>query len=262
LGGARLQKDEGPAGRERGSTRRAGLNKLRIDRRGGMTAISPDENRVALWIGGPKEGALSPSRAWLRIKLLRWLLCIIVSAGAPDLAWAQYSSSGYSRTSGGSASGYSASSRRTPVTSSSGGYSRRSYGGAGYNTGSLGDRAVSRSASSQALRDYQAAQQPAQPYVRRQPSYGADYAWPNEGQRRPPVWGGQQPERRIARPALPGAGPLTAVALWAALNSNLWSPKCSIFEDAQLCYSSGDVGGRSDLLDQRFRAGSELIEPA
>jgi hypothetical protein len=33
------------------------------------------------------------------------------------------------------------------------------------------------------------------------------------------VWGGQQPERRVARPALPGAGPLTAVALWAALNS-------------------------------------------
>jgi Protein of unknown function (DUF2491) len=170
-----------------------------------------------LSIGGPKEGALSPFRARLRIKLLRWLLCIIVSAGAPDLAWAQHSSGGYSRPSGGSASGYSASSRRAPVTSSSGGYSRRSYGGAGYNTGSLGDRAISRSASSQALRDYQAAQQPAQPYVRRPPSYSADYAWPSE--RRPPVWGGQQPERRIARPALPGAGPLTAVALWAALNS-------------------------------------------
>src|SRR5258707_15135449 len=100
-----------------------------------------------LCIGDPKEGALSPSRARLRIKLLRWLLCIIVSAGAPDLAWAQYSS---------------------------GGYSRRSYGGAGYNTGSLGDRAISRSASSQALRDYQAAQQQTQPYVRRPPSYSAD----------------------------------------------------------------------------------------
>ena len=167
----------------------------------------------------PREGDLRPPPSKLRLKvLLRWLLCIIVSAGVPDLAWAQYSSGGYSRPGGGSASGYSASSRRAPV-SSSGGYSRRSYGGGGYATGSAGDRDISRSTSSQALRDYRTAQQPAQPYVRRQPSYGADYARPSEGQRRPPVWGGQQPERRVARPALPGAGSLTAVALWAALNS-------------------------------------------
>jgi hypothetical protein len=170
-----------------------------------------------LWIGGPRDGNLHPPLATLRLKALRCLLCIIVIAAAPDLAWGQYSSGGHSRPSGGS-SGYSASSRRVPITSS-GGYSRRSYGGGGYNTGSAGDRATSRSTSAQALRDYREAQQPPQPYVRRQPSYDADNAWPSEGQRRPPVWEGQQPERRVARPALPGAGPLTAVALWAALNS-------------------------------------------
>src|SRR5207244_12099843 len=39
-------------------------------------------------------------------------------------------------------------------------------------------------------------------------------------QRRAPVWGGQWTGGRVARQlALPGAGPLTAVALWAALNS-------------------------------------------
>src|SRR6267378_2800039 len=96
----------------------------------------------------PPEGDLRPPPAKLRLKvLLRWLLCIIVSAGVPDLAWAQYR-------------------------------------GGGYATGSAGDRDISRSTSSQALRDYRTAQQPAQPYVRRQPSYGADYARPSEGQRR------------------------------------------------------------------------------
>ena len=90
-----------------------------------------------LTIVGPREGDLRPPPARLRLKVLRWLLCIIVSAGVPDLAWAQYSSGGYSRPGGGSASGYSASSRRAPV-SSSGGYSRRSYGGGGYATGSCG----------------------------------------------------------------------------------------------------------------------------
>src|SRR5207244_6568648 len=39
-------------------------------------------------------------------------------------------------------------------------------------------------------------------------------------QRRAPVWGGQWTGGRVARQlALPGAGALTAVALWAALNS-------------------------------------------
>src|SRR5207244_133863 len=39
-------------------------------------------------------------------------------------------------------------------------------------------------------------------------------------QRRAPVWGGQWTGGRVARqPALPGSGPLTAVALWAALNA-------------------------------------------
>src|SRR5207237_8335861 len=116
-------------------------------------------------------------------------------------------------------SSYSAPSRRAPVTSS-GGYSRRSYGGGGYGTTSAGDRAISRSTSSQALRDYRATQPPAQPYVRRQPSYGGGYAAPSEAQRRAPVWGGQWEGGGVARqPALPGSGPLTAVALWAALNA-------------------------------------------
>jgi Protein of unknown function (DUF2491) len=100
--------------------------------------------------------------------------------------------------------------------SSSGGYSRRSYSGSGYSTGSSGDRALSRSMSSQALRDYQSAQRSAETYVRRQPAYAGGFDTPMEAPRRPSVWEGQ----RVARgPALPGSGPLTAVALWAALNS-------------------------------------------
>jgi uncharacterized protein DUF2491 len=172
-----------------------------------------------LWFVSRGEGiSLSPATRF-RLKALRWLLCLIVSAGAPDLAWGQYSSGGYSRPGGGYSSGYSAPSRRAPVTSS-GGYSRRSYSGAGYTTGSYGDRAVSRSLSSQAFREYQAAQRPTETYARRPaaPASGSD--WPSEAQRRPPIWGGQQPASRVARgPALPGSGPLTAVALWAALNS-------------------------------------------
>src|SRR5437867_11638779 len=82
-----------------------------------------------LTIVGPREGDPRPPPAKLRPKvLLRWLLCIILSAGVPDLAWAQYSSGGYSRPGGGSASGYSAASRRAPV-SSSGGNRKRSDGG-------------------------------------------------------------------------------------------------------------------------------------
>src|SRR5437879_6347351 len=113
--------------------------------------------------------SLSPG-AGFRLCALRWLLCIIVSAGTPDLAWGQYSSGGYSRPGGGSSSGYSAPSRRAPVTSS-GGYSRRSYSGAGYATGSFGDRAVSRSLSSQAFRKYQTAQPAPETHARRADGY-------------------------------------------------------------------------------------------
>src|SRR5438876_4642057 len=125
-----------------------------------------------LTIVDPPEGDPRPPPAKLRPKvLLRWLLCIILSAGVPDLAWAQYSSGGYSRPGGGSASGYSAASRRAPV-SSSGGYSRRSYGGGGYATGSAGDRDISRSTSSPALRGCWAGPQTGPPYGCRQPLYG------------------------------------------------------------------------------------------
>jgi Protein of unknown function (DUF2491) len=168
---------------------------------------------------GPSEGASSSplTRAWF--KALGCLLCVAIGAGLPDLAWSQYSSGGYSRTGGGYTSGYSAPKRRMPV-SSSGGYSRRSYADSGYTTGSPGDRAVSRSLSSQSLRDYQSAQRSAETNVRRPPSYAGDYDSASEAQHRPPVWGGQQPAVRMTRrPALPGSGPLTAVALWAALNS-------------------------------------------
>jgi hypothetical protein len=145
-------------------------------------------------------------------------LCCLLVLDAPDRAWGQYSSGGYTRPGGGAASSYAAPSRRAPV-SSSGGYSRRSYSGGGYTTGSFGDRAVSRSVSSQALRDYQAAQQPVPPPVRQPPAYAGGYNWAEEAPRRPSIWEGQQPARVARRPALPGAGPLTAVALWAALNS-------------------------------------------
>jgi len=74
--------------------------------------------------------------------------------------------------------------------------------------------------SSQALLDYRAAQQPAETYARHPPSYAGGSDWSTEAPRRPPIWGGEEPARRVARgPALPGSGPLTAVALWAALNS-------------------------------------------
>jgi len=105
----------------------------------------------------------------------------------------------------------------------SGGYSRRSYSGTGYSTGSSGDRALSRGMSSQALRDYQSAQRPAETYARRQPAYAGGFGMPAEA-RRPSVWGGQ----RVARGPLPGSGPLTAVALWAALSS-LSSPSSAAY---------------------------------
>jgi hypothetical protein len=109
--------------------------------------------------------------------------------------------------------------------SSSGGYRRRSYSGGSYNTGSSGDRAFSRSMSSQALRDYQSAPRSAETYARREPAYGAGFDRAEEAPRRPSVWEGQGMARR---PALPGSGPLTAVALWAALNS-LSSPSSAAY---------------------------------
>ena len=153
---------------------------------------------------------------WLQL-LLRCACCLLVLQ-ISGLAWGQYSSGGYSRPGAGSSYGYSAASRRMPV-SSSGGYSRRPYSGGGYATGSLGDRAVSRSLSSQALRDYQAAQRPAETYTRRTPAYGGGYNWAEEAPRRPSIWEGQPLYGAVRRPVLPGSGPLTAVALWAALNS-------------------------------------------
>ena len=145
--------------------------------------------------------------------------CFLLVLNMPDLAWGRYSSGGYSRPGGGSTYGYSVPSRRVPITSS-GGYSRRPYSGGGYTTGSFGDQAVSRSVSSQALRDYQAAQRPVETYTRRPPAYAGGYNWAEETPRRPSIWEGQQPVYGAVRgPALPGSGPLTAVALWAALNS-------------------------------------------
>src|SRR5215469_8828258 len=173
-------------------------------------------------------------------------LCCLFVLDAPDRAWGQYSSGGYSRPGGGAAYGYSAPNRRVPVTSS-GGYSRRAYsgGGYGYATGSFGDRAVSRGLSAQALRDYEAAQRPVETYVRRPPAYSGGYDWASEASRRPPVWGGQQPRTRVARgPALPGSGPLTAVALWAALNSLSSPGSAEYFHNYQ--YDPGYVQWRRE----------------
>ena len=167
----------------------------------------------------PTKGDPASPRIRFWRKALFCFLALIVALNAPERVWGQYSSGGYSRPGGGYSTGYSAPSRRTPV-SSSGGYSRRSYSGGGYATGSFGDRAVSRSMSSQALRDYQAAQRPVERYTRSPPAYAGGYNWAQEAPRRPSIWEGQQPVYgAVRRPALPGAGPLTAVALWAALNS-------------------------------------------
>jgi hypothetical protein len=165
-------------------------------------------------------------------------LCFLLVLDAPDHAWGQYRSGGYSRPGGGST--YSYSSRRMPI-SSSGGYSRRPYSGTGYNTGSSGDQAFSRSMSSQALRDYQSAQRSAETYARREPTYAGGFGWPAESARRPSVWEGQ----RVARgPALPGSGPLTAVALWAALNSLSSPSSASYFHNYQ--YDPGYVQWRRE----------------
>ena len=174
---------------------------------------------------------MSPrTRSWR--KALFCCLCCVLVLDAPDRARGQYSSGGYSRPGGGSTSSYSAPSRR--AVSSSGGYSRRSYSGGGYASGSLGDRAVSRSLSSQALRDYQAAQRPVETYTRRPPAYAGGYASPSAAPRRPSIWEGQEPSGRVARrPALPGSGPLTAVALWAALNSLSSSNSVQYFHNYQ-----------------------------
>src|SRR5215469_8506465 len=132
-----------------------------------------------------KPTRVQRTRRWLPV-LLRCACCLLVLEMS-GLAWGQYSSGGYSRPGAGSTYGYSAASRRMPV-SSSGGYSRRPYSGGGYATGSFGDRAVSRSLSSQALREYQAAQQPsAQPYARRPPAYAGGYNWTEEAPRRPSI---------------------------------------------------------------------------
>src|SRR5262249_6342080 len=135
---------------------------------------------------GRSAGIGRSTVAGLRSSALRWLLCFVVGAlgsGAPDLAWGQYRSGGYSRPGGGDTSSYSASSRRAPVASS-GGYSRRSYYGGGYSTGSSGDRAVSRSLSSQAFRDYRAAQRPADTYPRRPLVPAGGSGWSSEAQQR------------------------------------------------------------------------------
>jgi len=56
--------------------------------------------------------------------------------------------------------------------------------------------------------------------MRRPPAYAGGFDRQSAASRRPPVWGGHQPQAGFARgPTLPGSGALTGVALWAALNS-------------------------------------------
>jgi hypothetical protein len=95
--------------------------------------------------------------------------------------------------------------------------------------------------SSQALRDYQAAQRSADTYARRQPTYAGGFGWPAEAARRSSVWEGQG----VARgPALPGSGPLTAVALWAALSSLSSPSSAAYFHNYQ--YDPGYVQWRRE----------------
>src|SRR6516162_2170355 len=138
----------------------------------------------------PRKDDVASLRTMPRLTALFCSLCCLLVLNAPDRAWGQYSSGGYSRPGSGSGYGYAAPSRRMPV--SSGGYSRRSYSGTGYRTGSSGDRALSRSMSSQALRDYQSVQRSAETYARRQPTYAGGFGWPAEAPRRPSVWEGQR----------------------------------------------------------------------
>src|SRR5215472_4630792 len=186
--------------------------------------------RIRVKKGGPEPRLTETPR-----KALFYVLCLLATSNVPGPAWGQYSSGGYSRTGGATTYGYSAPSRRPPVSSSSG-YSRRSYGG---------DQAFSRSLSSQALREYQAAQRPVETYTRRPPAYAGGYNWQEEAPRRPSIWGEEQPARGWARgPALPGAGPLTAVALWAALSSLSSPGSAEYFHNYQ--YDPGYVQWRRE----------------
>jgi len=193
--------------------------------------------RIRVKKGGPEPRLTGTPR-----KALFYVLCLLATSNVPGPAWGQYSSGGYSRTGGATTYGYSAPSRRPPVSSSSG-YSRRSYGG---------DQAFSRSLSSQALREYQAAQRPVETYTRRPPAYAGGYNWQEEAPRRPSIWGEEQPARGWARgPALPGAGPLTAVALWAALSSLSSPGSAEYFHNYQ--YDPGYVQWRREA-DREARA--------
>jgi hypothetical protein len=192
---------------------------------------------------------LQRTRRWQQALLC--CACCLLVLEMSGVAWGQYSSGGYSRPGAGSTSGYSTPSRRSPV-SSSGGYSRRPYSGDGYATGSFGDRAVSRSLSSQALREYRAAQQPAETPPRRPPANAGGYNWTEEAPRRPSIWEGQQPVYgAVRRPALPGSGPLTAVALWAALNSLSSPGSAAYFHNYQ--YEPGYVQWRREADRESVR---------
>ena len=171
------------------------------------------------WFG---RAAALPLRQTAWAAALAALLGVAVGAGAPEPAWSQFSSGGYSRPSGGFKS-YSAPIRRPPV-SSSGGYVRRAPSGSIFSGSSPGDRAMSRGTSSRALRDFQASQRPPDTYVRRPPAgdYGGGWgggSWgPSVSTRRPPIWGDWWGSP-TARRGFPGSGILTTIALWTALNA-------------------------------------------
>lgn len=103
---------------------------------------------------------------------------------------------------------------------------------------------MSRNASSQALRDYQAAQRSAPSYARRPPSTSGERDWGAVAERRPPVWGGPRLGGRMARQTTPGSGLLTGVALWAALNSLSAPGQAAYIYDHR--YDPGYVQWRQD----------------
>lgn len=150
---------------------------------------------------------------------------VIPPAGLSDPAWAR-SSGGYSRPSSGTFKSSSPSIRRPPIDSS-GGY-RRGPSAPVFQDSSPGDRAMSRGTSSDALRDYRAAQRPPAPPSATVPAgrppasadrgWFPDFGWGSGVDRRPsvaqPGWGGTASRR----PA-PSFDILTPLALWAALNA-------------------------------------------
>jgi hypothetical protein len=202
----------------------SGLERFALPMTTGLQAVSTD-----------RPGRRFRASGWAAVLLLLAGLAI-PAAGLPDPAWAR-SSGGYSRPSSGAFKSFSTPSRRPPI-SSSGGY-RRAPSAPTFQGSSPGDRAMSRGTSSDALRDYRAAQRPpappptppaGRPLAGGDRGWFPDFGWGSGMARRPSAWGPGWGGTATRRPA-PGSGILTTVALWAALNALSSPGQAAVFRE-------------------------------